>query len=67
MEDLPLGRIAALVPEFAVKDLPLGKIHGNDDDDYDEGRNIDFFDKITFFHFHAKQIGLLQFLFFSKI
>ena len=25
MEDLPLGRIAALVPEFAVKDLPLGK------------------------------------------
>ena len=25
MEDLPLGRIEALVPEFAVKDLPLGK------------------------------------------
>ena len=25
MEDLPLGRIAALVPEFAVKDLLLGK------------------------------------------
>ena len=24
MEDLPLGRIAALVPEFAVKDLSLG-------------------------------------------
>ena len=24
MEDLHLGRIAALVPEFAVKDLPLG-------------------------------------------
>ena len=24
MEDLPLGRIAALVPEFAVKGLPLG-------------------------------------------
>ena len=23
MEDLPLGRIATLVPEFAVKDLPL--------------------------------------------
>ena len=23
MEDLPLGRIAALMPEFAVKDLPL--------------------------------------------
>ena len=23
MEDLPLGRIAALVPEFAVKNLPL--------------------------------------------
>ena len=23
MEDLPLGRIAALVPEFAVKDMPL--------------------------------------------
>ena len=29
MEDLPLGRIAALVPEFAVKGLPLG----TDDDD----------------------------------
>ena len=25
MENLPLGRIAALVPEFSVKDLPLGK------------------------------------------
>ena len=25
MEDLPLGRIAALVPEFAEKDLPLGR------------------------------------------
>ena len=25
MEDLPLGRIAALVPEFVVKDLPLGR------------------------------------------
>ena len=24
MEDLPLGRIAALVSEFAMKDLPLG-------------------------------------------
>ena len=26
MEGLPLGRIAAFVPEFAVKDLPLGRI-----------------------------------------
>ena len=25
MKDLPLGIIAALVPEFAVKDLPLGR------------------------------------------
>ena len=25
MEDLPLDRIAALVSEFAVKDLPLGR------------------------------------------
>ena len=25
MDDLPLGRIAALVPEFAVKGLPSGK------------------------------------------
>ena len=25
MEDLPLGRIAALVPEFAMRDLPLGR------------------------------------------
>ena len=28
MEDLPLGRIAALVPEFAVKDVPLGRTLG---------------------------------------
>ena len=35
MEDLPLGRIAALVPEFAVKDLPLGRTHDDDDDDDD--------------------------------
>ena len=26
MEDLPLGRISALVPAFAVTDLPLGRI-----------------------------------------
>ena len=25
MEDLPLGRIAALVPEFCSDDLPLGR------------------------------------------
>ena len=25
MEDLPLVRISALMPEFAVKDLPLGR------------------------------------------
>ena len=25
MEDLPFGRIAALVPEFALKELPLGR------------------------------------------
>ena len=25
MKELPLGRIAALVPEFEVKDLPLGR------------------------------------------
>ena len=30
MEDLPLGRIADLVPEFAMMDLPLGQ---NTDDD----------------------------------
>ena len=34
MEDLPLGRIGALVPEYAVTDLPLGRTH--DDDDYDD-------------------------------
>ena len=27
MEDLPVGRTAALVPEFAVTDLPLGRTH----------------------------------------
>ena len=30
MEYLHLGRIAALVPEFAVKDLPLGRTHDDD-------------------------------------
>ena len=33
MKDLPLGRIAALVPEFAVKDLPSGQDTDDDDDD----------------------------------
>ena len=33
MEDLPLGRIASLMPEFAVKDLPLGQNSDDDDDD----------------------------------
>ena len=33
MEDLPLGRIVALVPEFAVKDLPLGRTPDDDGDD----------------------------------
>ena len=32
MEHLPLGRNAALVPEFAVKDQPLGQ----KTDDYDD-------------------------------
>ena len=31
MEDLPLGRIAALMPEFSVKDLPLGRTCDDDD------------------------------------
>ena len=31
MEDLPFGRIAALVPDFAVKNLPFGQ--NTDDDD----------------------------------
>ena len=30
MKDLPLGGIAALVPEFAVKDLPF--VQNTDDD-----------------------------------
>ena len=29
MKDLPLGKIAALVPEFAVEDLPLGRTQMN--------------------------------------
>ena len=36
MEDLLLGRIEALVPEFAVKDLPLGRTYDDDDDDDDD-------------------------------
>ena len=35
MEDLPLGRTAALVPEFAVKTLPWA-VHFDDDDDDDD-------------------------------
>ena len=38
MEDLPLGRTAALVLEFAVKDLPLSSTLGYDDDDDDDDR-----------------------------
>ena len=41
MEDLPLSRIAALVPEFAVKDLPaLGQNTDDDDDDDDQVKII---------------------------
>ena len=36
MEDLPLGRIAALVPEFAGPAL----VQNNDDDDHDEGEKF---------------------------
>ena len=32
MEDLPLGRITGMVPEFAVKDLTLSRTHDDDDD-----------------------------------
>ena len=32
MEDLPLGRIATLVPEFVIKDLPLGRTLMMNDD-----------------------------------
>ena len=51
MEDLPLGRIAALVPEFAVKDLPLGRTHDDDDDDYD---TLVVFKLIVFLKFHSR-------------
>ena len=30
IEDMPLGRTAASVPDFAVKDLPLGAEHSDD-------------------------------------
>ena len=38
MEDLPSSRTAALIPEFAVKDLLLGRLLDDDDDDdkYDD-------------------------------
>ena len=42
VEDLPLGRPAALVPEFAVKDLPLGRTL------------ILFIIIITFYHAHFR-------------
>ena len=32
MEDLPLCRIAAFMPEFAMKDLPLGRTLMMNDD-----------------------------------
>ena len=42
MEYLPLGRIAALVPEFAVKDLPLGRtLINNNNDDHDDDDDDD--------------------------
>ena len=41
VEDLSLGRTAALVPEFAVKDLPLAE-HCDDDDDGDDWEEEDF-------------------------
>ena len=31
-----LSKTATLVPEFAVKDLPLGRTHDDDDDDDDK-------------------------------
>ena len=34
MEDLHLSRISALVPEFSVTDLPLGRTQDDDDDRY---------------------------------
>ena len=48
MEDLPLGRIADLVPEFAVKDLSLGRTHDDDDDDDRPLRNSKFYIFVTF-------------------
>ena len=41
MEDLPLGRIATLEPEFAVKDLPLGRTHDDDDVIFYEANHYD--------------------------
>ena len=40
MENLPLGRIAALVPGFVVKDLPLDRIHNDDDRDSNKERKL---------------------------
>ena len=46
MEDLPLGRIAALVPEFAVNDLPLGRTHDDDDEQVAKGGYITLIPKL---------------------
>ena len=39
MEDLPLGRIAALVPEFAVNTDGQNTDDGDDDDDDDDDQS----------------------------
>ena len=46
MEDLPLCRIVALVPEVAVKYLPLGITH---DDDVISGYNLIVFNILVWF------------------
>ena len=43
MEDLSLGTIAALVPECAVKDLPLGRTHDDDDESKNTSWLFEFF------------------------
>ena len=49
VEDLPLGRPAALAPEFPVKDLPLTEhSDDDDDDDYDDMRKVFLHDKESF-------------------
>ena len=60
MEDLPLGRIAALVPEFVVKDLLLGSTHDDDDDVSEISKCRVYF--VFYYSLNTVDIGTISFV-----